>query len=196
MEKHLAYRLMVKAILQECIDGNRNAQRKLYEYYYPTMMGVCNRYATDRDEAAFILNNGFFKVFKHLKKFDAEVGNLEAWIRRIMINTAIDHFRRNSRRQRTMDVDTAYPMQQESSSVVAELNAEDILKLVQQLTPAYRASFNLYVVEGYSHKEVAKKLGISEGTSKSNLAKARGKLKQMLEKSSKAKTESYVGTNR
>lgn len=166
-------------------------QRQLYEHFYGKMMGVCMRYAGCRDEAADILNQGFYKVFKNIKKYDSGAGAFEAWIRRIMINTAIDHYRKEMRRKDTADIEHAYGAGEESS-VIADLNAEQILGLVQQLTPAYRAAFNLYVIEGLNHREIGEKLGITEGTSKSNLAKARAKLQKKVAGLFEMKKEQYV----
>lgn len=145
------------------------------------MMGVCLRYTNDREEARDVLHEGFMKVFRNLAKFSRGT-NLGAWIRRIMINTAIDHYRKNAKHPNLVEINHAIH-ETDAHDVVADMSAEEILKLVQKLSPAYRAVFNLYVIEGYSHKEVGEALGISEGTSKSNLAKARGKLQGMVLKS-------------
>jgi len=174
---------MTNELITGCLNGNRLAQRKLYEHFYPVMMGVSLRYAGNRDEALEVLNTGFLKVFRNLKKFDPEVGVLEAWIRRIIVNTAIDHYRKVMRRERTEIIDNGIrQISALDEGAVESLTAEEIMSCVQKLTPAYRTVFNLYVVEGYSHAEVSKKLGISEGTSKSNLSKARMRLQKMLER--------------
>lgn len=173
---------MINELIQGCLQGNRNAQRKLYEHFHPSMMGVCMRYAGNRDEALEVLNTGFLKVFKNLKSFDPEVGVLEAWIRRIMVNCAIDHYRKAVRRERTADIDNGIlQISGFEENAVDRLCAEEIMDCVQQLSPAYRTVFNLFVIEGYSHPEIGKRLGISEGTSKSNLAKARMRLRTMIE---------------
>jgi RNA polymerase sigma-70 factor (ECF subfamily) len=173
---------MTNELLAACIEGNRTAQRLLYENFHPTMMGVCLRYAGNRDEALEILNAGFLKVFRSLAKFDPEVGVLEAWIRRIVVNTAIDHYRKVVRRERTTDINGVHQIRSLEASAVESLSADEIMACVQELSPAYRTVFNMFVVEGFSHVEIAKRLGISEGTSKSNLAKARMRLQQMLER--------------
>lgn len=187
----IAYKLMLEQLINGCRRGDRDAQRKLYEFFHGKMMGICMRYANCRDEAAVILNTGFFKVFKKIDKYDAEQGQIEAWISRIMINTAIDHYRKEIRKGRTVEISDAR-FEQQQPMAVDQLNAEDILKLVQQLTPAYRAVFNLYAIEGYSHKEIADQLGISEGTSKSNLAKARKKLQAAMEEQFAIKQTNYA----
>jgi len=168
-------------IIEGCIAGGRKYQKLLYERFYGSMMVVCMRYTNDREEARDVLHEGFMKVFKNLTKFKRGT-NLGAWIRRIMINTAIDHYRKTAKRPNLVEINHAIH-EADVHDVVAEISADEILEMVQKLSPAYRMVFNLYVIEGYAHKEVGKQLGISEGTSKSNLAKARAKLQQMIFKS-------------
>ena len=165
-------------LVQGCIDGGRKYQKLLYERYYGSMMVVCMRYTNDREEARDVLHEAFIKVFRNLKKFSRGT-NLGAWIRRIMVNTAIDHYRKSAKRPALVEINQAVH-EVDVHDVVAEMGANEILGLVQRLSPAYRTVFNLYVIEGYSHKEIGKLLGISEGTSKSNLAKARAKLQKMI----------------
>lgn len=161
-----------------CVRNERWAQAILYKKYYPTMMAVCMRYASDKEDALDILHEGFIKVFKHIRKYQQGT-SLSAWIKRIMVNTAIDHYRIKVRR-RSEDLETVYHVQSNAPDVISEMSAEEILGCLQQLSPSYRSVFNLYVIEGYSHKEIAKQLGISESTSRSNLVKARTKLKTLL----------------
>ncbi|MEM7655347.1 MAG: sigma-70 family RNA polymerase sigma factor [Bacteroidota bacterium] len=165
-------------IIEGCIQGGRKYQKLLYERYYGSMMVVCMRYTNEREEARDVLHEGFMKVFKNLKKFKRGT-NLGAWIRRIMINTAIDHYRKTAKRPNLVEINHAIH-ETDVQDIVAEISAEEILHMVQKLSPAYRMVFNLYVIEGYAHKEVGEQLGISEGTSKSNLAKARAKLQKMI----------------
>ncbi|MEM9984614.1 MAG: RNA polymerase sigma factor [Bacteroidota bacterium] len=168
-------------IIEGCLSGGRKYQKLLYERYYGTMLAVCMRYTSDREEAKDVLHEGFIKVFHNLGKFTRGT-NLGAWIRRIMVNTAIDHYRKLAKRPSLVEINQAVH-EADLHDVVSDLSAEEILSMVQKLSPAYRMVFNLYVIEGYSHKEVAKSLKISEGTSKSNLAKARVKLQQMVHRS-------------
>lgn len=156
------------------------AQKKLYEDYYSSMMGVCLRYSNNGDDALDILHEGFIKVFKNIGKFRPGT-SLSAWIRRIMVNTAIDFYRKNIRR-RTEDLDQAYQVSSSDVDVVSQYTEKEILIAVQTLTPGYRTVFNLYIIEGYSHREIAEKLGITESTSRSNLVKARSKLQVILTK--------------
>ncbi len=174
-------------LVKGCQREDRLAQKRLYETYYGRMMGVCLRYAANRDEAAEILNKGFLKVFNTIKKFDTNRGRLDSWIYKVMLNTAIDHYRSEFRHKQNMvDIEQAYEVG-EQSDVLHQISAEEIIALIQRLTPGYRTVFNLYVMEGMSHPEIAKELGISEGTAKSNLAKARKKLQAMLAENNKVK---------
>lgn len=166
-------------LIQACVKEEAWAQKILYETYYPKMIGVCMRYSNDYEDARDILNEGFIKVFRFIEKY--KIGtSLESWIRRIMINSSIDYYRKEIR-HRSEDIDTAMYKLSDHTDVVSDFSAQDILKAVQKLPPAYRAVFNLYVIEGYSHKEVSEELGITESTSRSNLVKARNRLKDMLE---------------
>jgi RNA polymerase sigma factor (sigma-70 family) len=163
--------LIVALIRQE-----RWAQQQLYEAYYGKMMGVCLRYAGSRDEAVDLLHEGFIKVFQNIGRYKAGTA-LPAWIRTIIVNTCIDHYRKTMRR-RTEDLHEAWYMTDDEPDVLSNLTEQEILGAVQQLSPAYRAVFNLYVVEGYSHKEIADALQITESTCRSNLVKARHKLQE------------------
>lgn len=169
-----------EAFLKACAQRKEWAQKKLYEDQYSTMMGVCLRYSNNKEDALDILHEGFIKVFKNIKKFQPGT-SLSAWIRRIMVNTAIDFYRKNIRR-RTEDLDQAYQISSNDVDAISQYTEKEILIAVQKLTPAYRTVFNLYVIEGYSHREIGEKLGITESTSRSNLVKARGKLQITLNK--------------
>lgn len=167
-------------LLEGCVRGERLYQKKLYELHYSKMMAICLRYTNNREEARDILHEGFIKVFLHINTFKPH-HSLESWIKRIMINTAIDHYRKNKKFQFETDLENAYfKIDNNSTGIVNNLSAEEIMKLVQKLSPAYRTVFNLYVIEGFTHREIAEMLKINEGTSKSNLAKARIKLQEML----------------
>jgi RNA polymerase sigma-70 factor (ECF subfamily) len=171
-------------MIKGCLRGDRACQKMLYEKFYSKMMGVCMRYAKDRDEAKDILHEGYIKVFDKLRNFGSK-GSFEGWIRRIMVNTAIDHIRRN--KHEYLIVNTVYASDQGASvadesddNLMNSVDQEEVMKAIQNLSPAYRAVFNLYVIEEYSHKEISEILDISEGTSKSNLAKAKFNLKKNL----------------
>ncbi len=167
-----------RGLIQACERQERWAQKVLYEEYYSTMMGVCLRYATDEEDALDILHEGFIKVFKNVGKYQPGT-SLSAWIRRIMVNTAIDYYRKAIRR-RTEGLEQASGISTGEADAVSQFTEKEILEAVQQLSPAYRAVFNLYVIEGYSHREIADMLEITESTSRSNLVKARFKLQELL----------------
>ena len=170
----------IDEIIAGCAKGDRKCQRKVYEMFYGKMMGVCLRYTNNKEEARDLLHDGFIKVFENINKFNYS-GSFEGWIRRIMVNTTIDHFRKN-KNVFVKDVEDFNNIATEEPDVdvLSQLRTEDIMKAVQTLSPAYRMVFSLHVVEGYSHKEVAEELGISVGTSKSNLAKAKNNLKKLF----------------
>lgn len=167
-----------KDFIDACVHKERWAQKLLYEEHYSKMMGVCLRYANNENEALDILHEGFIKVFRHIGNYQPGT-SLTAWIRRIMVNTSIDYYRKNVRR-RTEDIDEAYQVQSLDPDAVSQCTEQEILNAVQELSPAYRVVFNLFVVEGYSHREIAEQLGITESTSRSNLVKARSKLQAAL----------------
>lgn len=166
-------------LIKGCIEENPQMQRLLYDRFSSKMYGVCVRYAENIEDANDVMQEGFIKVYKSLSKFRAE-GSFEGWIRRIFINTSIEHYRKKVKLYNVTEV-------QENTIEDTELDAldslatKDILKIVSELSPGYKQVFNMHVVEGYSHKEIADLLGITEGTSKSQLARAKGVLKKMIE---------------
>jgi len=167
-------------LISACANKERWAQQKLYEQHYSQMMGVCLRYSNNREDAQDILHEGFIKIFKHISKYQPGT-SLSAWIRRIMVNTSIDFYRKNVRR-RSEDIEQAYNISTDEADAISQMTESEILSAVQKLSPAYRTVFNLYVIEGFSHKEIGGQLGITESTSRSNLVKARIKLKAILSK--------------
>lgn len=165
-------------LLKGCLNGNPACQKELYKSFYGFALAICLRYATDRDEAVEIMNNGFYKVLTQLDHYNPEKP-FKPWLRRIMTNKAIDHYRSRLRFAYAADI-TEVEEKGVEASAYAKLNYEDLLKMVQQLPPGYRAVFNLYAIDGYTHEEIAGMLKISVGTSKSNLFKARQKLREFL----------------
>lgn len=163
-------------IINGCIVGERKAQQTLYSRYSPKMFAICLRYAKDYHSAEDILQEGFIKVFKYISNFRRE-GSFEGWLRRIFVNTAIEHLRKSVNMYSIVDSEDK-PIDIVDESVFDRLDQQDLLDMVQSLSPGYRTVFNLYCIEGYSHKEIGKLLSISEGTSKSQLARAR----QLLQK--------------
>ena len=173
--------------MDECAINSRKAQEKLFKLYYGKMMYLSLRYHPDKDTAQEVVQEGFIKVFEKIKSFD-KTGSFDAWISRLMTNTAIDYFRKKSKISFTEinDPITHSLYEEEDDLEEMELTAKQAKEAIQELSPAYRTVFNLYVIEEYTHKEIAEELGISEGTSKSNLAKAKQNLKIILEKKLKA----------
>lgn len=164
--------------IQACIHKEKWAQKKLYEDYYGSMLPICMRYTNNREDALDVLHEGFIKIFKNISKYKPGT-SLSSWIRRIMVNTAIDYYRKMSRR-RTEDLDAVFDVSSSEPDAISKLSAQEIIDALQKLTPAYRTVFNMYVIEGFPHKEIANILGITESTSRSNLVKARNKLKVIL----------------
>jgi RNA polymerase sigma factor (sigma-70 family) len=175
----------LKLIIEGCLRNERRAQEELFRHFYGKMLVVCMRYMNDRDSAQEVLQEGFIKVFEKLGAFDYK-GSFEGWIRRIIANTAIDSIRKSKKDPYLTDNDNDFKLGAEDEiemreeMEITDIKAEIAMEAIQKLSPAYRAVFNLYVLEEYSHKEIAEILGISEGTSKSNLAKAKMNLQKML----------------
>ena len=167
-----------KSIISDCIAGSQKAQAKLYHHFAPKMFGVCMRYAKDATEAEDNLQDGFIKVFANLKSFRQE-GSFEGWIRRIMINVSLEKLRKLHLMYPIEDV-AVYDSVNISDDVIAKISADELVKLIQELPPRYRMVFNLYVIEGFSHQEIAKEMSITQGTSKSNLARAREIMKKKV----------------
>ena len=165
-------------LISGCMEGNRRMQEEMYRRFSPRMYAVCLRYAGNAEEAEDILQEGFIKIFKKLDSFRGE-GSFEGWVRRIFVNTAIEHFRRKRYLQPVTEKEEN-TIEGKSLSALDDLAEKDILALVRQLSPGYRTVFNMYVVEGYTHKEIGDMLGISEGTSKSQLSRAKVILQDMV----------------
>lgn len=172
---------MLKKIIKGCRKRRRKSQKKLYKMFYAYGMSITLRYAESRNEAAEILNDSFMKVFTNIKSYDLE-RPFKPWLRRIIINTAINNYHQNKDYHQMDDVDVAGQNLSKEEQIISGISYDEIIDMVQQLTPAYRTVFNLYVIEGFKHKEIAEMLDIAEGTSKSNLSKAKKNLQAILEK--------------
>jgi len=166
-------------LIKGCIEGDRRMQEELYRRFAPRMYAVCLRYANNSDDAQDLLQEGFIKVYRNLHRFRAE-GSFEGWIRRVFVNTSIEHFRKKSTRMSMVTDKEDQAIEDADITALDNLAEKDIIKIIQELSPGYRAVFNLYVVEGYSHKEIGDMLGISEGTSKSQLARAKSVLQKKI----------------
>ena len=167
-------------LLAGCLRNHRQSQELLYRQFYGYAMSVCLRYAPTREGALEVLNDGFLKVFTRLEQYNPEQP-FKGWLRRILINAALDHYRQEVRHHHFDDVEQAgQTIMSESADAHSQLAHEDLLGLIQRLSPAYRLVFNLYVMDGFTHDEIAAQLGISVGASKSNLARARENLRTYL----------------
>lgn len=179
-------------LINGCIDGNHKMQELLYKKFSSKMYGVCLRYSGNVDDANDLLQEGFVKVFKNLQKFRGD-GSFEGWMRRIFVNTSIEHFRKKVKLYNVTEVQEN-TIEETDLNILDTLAAKDIILLVNELSPGYKTVFNMHVIEGYSHKEIADLLGISEGTSKSQLARAKGVLKKSLEKIANSTSNDSINT--
>jgi RNA polymerase sigma factor (sigma-70 family) len=173
------YRVQEEELIKGCLKGERRSQKHLYELYSPKMYALCYRYVKDSMQAQDILVTAFMKVFDKISQFKNE-GSFEGWIRKIMVNEALSCLRK----QRTMYIETELEFadrEVDYDQISDHLEAEDLLKMIAELPAGYRIVFNMYAIDGYSHKEIADHLGISENTSKSQLSRARTYLQRILE---------------
>ena len=173
-------------LIEGCRKGERMAQKELYETYSRKMMGVCLRYASDRETARDLLQDGFVKVFTALDSY-AGSGSFEGWMRKIFVNSALEHLRKTDILREAVDLDNTAELIQPDNSVISEMSAADLLQLVQELPPGFRTVFNLFAIEGYSHKEISEMLEITESTSRSQFTRA----KQLLQRKVKELDERY-----
>ena len=162
----------------ECRKGKRKAQEQLYRAFAAKMFAVCLYYSKNKDDAEDLLHNGFIKVFQKIDQFKGD-GPFEAWIRRVFMNTALEQYRKKSILY-SINENIDYPDYTDDADIISQLSTNEIINLIQELSPAYQMIFNLYVIEGYTHKEISDLLGIAEGTSKSNLARAKAILQKKV----------------
>ncbi len=177
-------------IIAGCIKGDRTKQRMLYERFSRKMLVVCLRYSKSQLEAEDILQESFIKIFEHIKTFRRECP-LEGWIKRIVVNTALKHNRSKLYMYPAIDLEDIEYKSDENMSL-AEFNLQELLAMIRELAPRYQIVFNLYAIEGYQHKEIAEMLNITEGTSKSQYARARAILQQMIENKQRINYERYT----
>lgn len=175
-------------LVKDCLKGKPSAQKALYELFASRMLGVCYRYTKSMSDAEDVLQEGFVKVFHYLSQFRGE-GDLGAWIRRIMVTTAINYLKKNSRYQYDLSFSAdenhfLHPVSPDDPEMM--LDAKQLADIVRQLPPGYQAIFNLHAIEGYTHVEISTMLGIHEGTSRSQYARARNLLITWLEKESES----------
>jgi RNA polymerase sigma-70 factor (ECF subfamily) len=166
-------------IIRGCLANSRKFQRILYNKYAKMMYRVCLSYVHERDTAQDVLQDGFIKVFKNIKRYN-ENGSLSGWIRKIIVNTAIDYLRSKKRLNNMLEYDEQIKTHEINNEAVQNINIESILLRINKLPDGARTVFNLYALEGYTHKEIAQRLDITEGTSKSQFSRAKNMLKDML----------------
>ncbi len=166
-------------LISGCMEGDRRMQKLLYDQFSPKMYAVCLRYMGNSDDAQDILQEGFIKVFRNLEKFRGD-GSFEGWMRRIFVNTAIEQIRKRKTDLSLTEKEEVIELK--AVSALDNINEKDLLQIVSELSPGYRTVFNMYVVEGFNHKEISEALGISEGTSKSQLARARMILQEKIKR--------------
>lgn len=172
------YRAKEDELINGCKARNRSAQRNLYDQYSSKMYALCYRYVKDSMEAEDVLVTAFTKIFERIDQFKGE-GSFEGWIRRVVVNEALTYLRRNRSMYLETDLEAA-EREPDYQSISDHLEAEELMQMIQELPSGYRIVFNLYAIDGYSHKEIADQLGISENTSKSQLSRARTYLQKML----------------
>ncbi len=180
----MANLIVDKTLLEDCKQNKRKAQFELYKLCYSILLSVCLRYENNKEDAEFLLNKAFYKILKNLESYQDNVP-FEAWIRRITINTAIDEYRKSKRSKLDFVEEPmeSYPLlDMDFNEAEKKFNADELLEMVKRLPPASQKVFNLYVIDGYNHKEIAEKLDMSEGTSKWHLSSARKKLKELVTK--------------
>lgn len=174
--------LQTQTLITGCLKGKRKSQEKLYQRFYAYGMSVCLRYTDTEEEALEVLNDGFMKVFTKLETFDTEKP-FQSWFRRILINTSINQYHKSQKHKNNLPIEEGAQVAGENS-ILSQLSYEEMIKLIQELSPVYRTVFNLHVIDGYSHEEISEALQISVGASKSNLSRARANLRAMLKKNS------------
>jgi RNA polymerase sigma factor (sigma-70 family) len=178
------YSLQANGLYNEMIGGcrqnHRKAQEQLYRSFYAPMMAFCMRYTKNQEDAKEVLNNGFLKVFQHIGSYNPALASLYTWIRSIIVHAAIDFIRSKSKMQQVCELDVVTEPEI-PDSILAKLDAEELLRIIRLLPPATQAVFNLHVIDGYNHREIAAMAGISEGTSKWHLSEARKLLRKYIQ---------------
>lgn len=166
-------------IVEGCIKNNAIAQKNLYEKFSRKMMGVCLRYCDSTEEAEDVVQNGFISVFENIESYKG-TGSLEGWVRKIMVNTALTNIRKNKKLKQNIELDSVEFMLPSATHTNDSFAAKDLLKIIQTLPVGFKTVFNLYAIEGYSHREIGEMLNISEGTSKSQYSRAKAHLQKII----------------
>lgn len=168
-------------LISGCISGDNKSQERLYKRYFSYAMSICIRYTKSTNEAIEVINDGFMKVLENLMTYDS-AKPFKTWYAKILVNTAIDNYRRNAKQNATLSIHYIDEMEDQEPTIYSELSVEDILKLYDELPETYRITFNLYEIEGFSHKEIGQMLGVSTSTSRSNLTRAKKMLRILYSK--------------
>jgi RNA polymerase sigma factor (sigma-70 family) len=184
--------------IRGCTLNNRESQKKIYNSFYSYGMAICDRYTKRKEDSIEIFNDSFLKIFKEIHRYKPsyadEVNSFKGWLRKIMIYTAIDHCRKYNKHYFTAELDTSltyFPIEEENA--LDMISYDEIIRAIRELSPAYRTVLNLFIIDGFSHEEIANQLGISVGTSKSNLSKARQQLQKILKNDNKILIAKNVG---
>jgi len=167
-------------LIKKCEEGDRSAQKMLYKDYYGFGMSICLRYCKTKEEAEEILNNSFLKGFKNIEKYNTSQP-FKNWFKRILINASIDFYRSQQKHYNHQDIDSAYSLKSNLQNAEGDLGHQDLMLVIHSLPMIYKTNFCLFAIDGYSHEEISKQLGISVGTSKSNVSRARKMLRNKLE---------------
>jgi RNA polymerase sigma-70 factor (ECF subfamily) len=170
-----------KQLIAGCLHGDRNCQKKLYDVYSRKMMGVCLRYAGDWETARDLLQDGFVRVFTSLDSY-AGTGSFEGWMRTVFVNGALEYLRKRDVLRNAVEIETMYDLPDETETAVSNISADELMKTVQSLPEGFRAVFNMFAIEGYSHREIAEILHITESTSRSQYTRARKWLQERIKK--------------
>lgn len=178
-KSHLINRESLEQLIENCKNGDRRAQKAIYDSLAPRMSAVCLRYMGQKESAEDVLQDGFVTLFSKLDSFSGE-GSFEGWARKIFVNTALMSLRKNDILKQTEDVDSAWDICSSEPTAIQNISHEELLNMIAELPDGFRTVFNMYVIEGYSHKEIADELQISEATSRSQLLRARALLQQKI----------------
>ena len=189
---NLKPKFTIEEVVKGCQAGEPKFQELLYKTTSSKMLGICMRYAKDQFEAEDMLQTGFVKVFRKLNDYRGE-GSFEGWMRRIMVNTSIEFYRKSLRTLNVVEIGEIHEQEASTAFDMSSINVKDLMKLIQNLSNGYRLVFNMYAIEGYSHKEIAAELGITEGASKSQLSRARAVLREQVLKLEGYRNESSFG---
>ncbi|NJM14507.1 MAG: sigma-70 family RNA polymerase sigma factor [Bacteroidales bacterium] len=171
----------LETLIEGCLKGRRKEQHELYKRYSPVLLGICLRYVEDKAEAEDILQEGFLKIFENIQSYEGK-GSFEGWMKSVMVNTAITHFHKNKKHYHHEEIEDFKEEIRLNGLPDADLDARELLKVINQMPQGYKMVFNLFAIEGYKHKEIAEKLNIDENTSKSQFLRAKQWLIKTLEK--------------